>query len=161
MKRIDGWRYAVGTRTAHFYVRGRTGEIRLRLGRELRRAGLLAMRGGGWCIVVCGWASCSAPREAGWALRLEDAEPQVRARTIVALVDSRRADLAPLLADRLEDEDPTVRLCAAEALARLIGQPLAAAATSPYADRWELGARWRQYFREAARKHDEQSDHGD
>lgn len=102
-------------------------------------------------------AGCVSTRAAHGTPSLEDADPVQRGKAVTAVARQGDVSLAPLLVDRLEDEDPAVRMLAAEGLRRLTGQAIEFEADWPAARRAAAADQWRRRLAESASTHDEQS----
>lgn len=79
---------------------------------------------------------------------MADDDPAVRIRAMREAVDRERRDLLPSLVNRLEDDDPAVRLFAIVALERMTGQRFAYRPESDRSERQAAVAAWRTYLKE-------------
>jgi hypothetical protein len=77
-------------------------------------------RGMSVTLVACLLGGC-APKGERLRVLLEDRDPSVQVRAIRAVAEQERHELIPALIDRLDDEDPAVRLYAILALEKLTG----------------------------------------
>jgi hypothetical protein len=78
-------------------------------------------------------------------LELESPEPVRRIHAIAESVDSRRMDLIPALIDRLDDDDPAVRLYAIVGLEKLTGTRLDYDYAADTGARRDAVSHWRDY----------------
>ncbi|MCC7294113.1 MAG: HEAT repeat domain-containing protein [Phycisphaerales bacterium] len=106
---------------------------------------------------MAGGAGCASPRTSQGTAGLEDADPVQRGRAVQAVAQQGDPSLAPLLVDRLEDEDAAVRMLAAEGLRRLTGQAIEFEADWPATKRAAVADQWRRRLAESASTGDEQS----
>jgi hypothetical protein len=77
---------------------------------------------------------------------LESEDPYVRGRTIQMAADRNDRAVLPMLVNRLEDEDPGVRVLAIVALERLTGERLGYNYGDPDPQRARAVKRWRAYL---------------
>ncbi len=115
------------------------------------------LRLGAIALGMAGAAGCASTQPVRGTPALEDVDPIQRGKAVTAVVRQGDVSLAPLLVDRLEDEDPAVRMLAAEGLRRLTGQAIEFEADWPATRRAAVADQWRRRLAESASTDDEQS----
>jgi hypothetical protein len=100
-------------------------------------------------IVLLGLPGCSpAP---SFKVQMQSEDPNIRAPACKKAGSSGDMSVAPLLVDRLEDNDKAVRFCAYQALRELTGQNFEYRDTDPPDLRAAAVKRWRDYVNSQAK----------
>ena len=92
-------------------------------------------------IIVIG---CDSPKKIGGLADLENPDPTVRIRAIKWAGENQVHDAVPLLVDRLQEQDRSVRFYAIMALRRITGDDLGFDYKADSAQRAEAVKKWRQ-----------------
>lgn len=101
----------------------------------------------GLACVICGCSASSAQLRR----QMESINPSDRIDAVVEAARRHDKSLTPALVDRLDDEDPAVRMYAILALERLTGERMGYSYAAPTGRRREAVETWRRYI---ARNHD-------
>jgi hypothetical protein len=89
-------------------------------------------------------AGCAQP---GWRQQLQSEDPLRRIDGVIAAGRAKDPAAAPLLVDRLQDDDEAVRMYAIMALRRIEGTDLGYKYWADNADRTHMAQRWRTYLK--------------
>jgi hypothetical protein len=98
---------------------------------------------GSWSILIL-LAGCGGPPKAVGLFDLESPDPATRIRAIKWAGDNHRFDAAPLLVDRLQEQDVSVRFYAIMSLKRITGTDHGYDYKAGAAERAQAVARWRE-----------------
>lgn len=90
-------------------------------------------------------AGCAQP---GWRQQLQSEDPLRRIDGAVTAGRAKALAAAPLLVDRLEDDDEAVRMYAILALQRIEGTNLGYKYWADPVDRAHMAQRWREYLKD-------------
>ena len=97
-----------------------------------------------WPIIVIILIGCDNPKKIGGLADLENLDPTVRIRAIKWAGENQVHDAVPLLVDRLQEQDRSVRFYAIMALRRITGDDLGFDYKADPAQRAEAVKKWRQ-----------------
>lgn len=98
---------------------------------------------------ACIWGGCTAS-SAQLRRQMEAVDPARRIDAVIQAARRKDTSLTPALVDRLDDEDPAVRMYAILALERMTGERLGYSYAAPTSKRRDAVESWRSYI---ARNH--------
>ena len=100
-----------------------------------------------WSIIII-LAGCGGPPKTVGLLDLENPDPAIRIRAIKWAGENKLTEAVPLLVDRLQEQDVSVRFYAIMSLKRITGTDQGYDYKADAASRSEAVARWRQTLRQ-------------
>lgn len=95
-------------------------------------------------IIITLLIGCDSPKPLGGLADLEHPDPTVRIKAIKWAGENRNHDAVPLLVDRLQEQDRSVRFFAIMALRRITGDDLGYDYKANPAQRADAIKKWRQ-----------------